>query len=124
MRKLLIVLLNTDPGRPEALATPLYHAAVAAAMDIEVDVVCTGPAGRLLQTGVASALRAKAGAAKRIHDWIREAVAHGARFRACPANLGLLVMTAADLIPECSGFMGAAAMIERTLADDTRVLSY
>jgi predicted peroxiredoxin len=32
-RKLLIVLVNTDPRHPQELGAPFYHAAVAAAMD-------------------------------------------------------------------------------------------
>jgi hypothetical protein len=32
-RRLLIVLMNTDPRNPEELGAPFYHAAVAAAMD-------------------------------------------------------------------------------------------
>ena len=49
---------------------------------------------------------------------------HGTRFWACPANLALFAMTEADLIPECSGLMGAATMLERIMSDDHRVLSY
>ena len=45
--RLLIVLVNTDPRNVEELGAPFYHAAVAAAMDYEVDVVCTASAGRL-----------------------------------------------------------------------------
>ena len=36
-RRLLIVLMNTDPRNVTELGTPFYHAAVAAAMDYEVD---------------------------------------------------------------------------------------
>ena len=48
-RKLLIVLVNTDPRNPEELGAPFYHAAVAAAMDYEVDVVCAATAGKLMR---------------------------------------------------------------------------
>jgi uncharacterized protein len=123
-RKLLIVLVNTDPRNPEELGAPFYHAAVAAAMDYEVDVVCAATAGRLMRRGVAEAIRIKASESKTVHDWIREAHGHGARFWACPANLALFDMTEADLIPECSGLMGAATMLERIMSDDHRVLSY
>jgi hypothetical protein len=33
-------------------------------------------------------------------------------------------MTEADLILECRGLMGAAAMLERIMSDDARVLTY
>jgi predicted peroxiredoxin len=123
-RKLLIVLVNTDPRNPEELGAPFYHAAIAAAMDYDVDVICAGTAGRLMRKGVAEAIRIKAGESKTVYDWIREAHGHGARFWACPANLALFDMTEADLIPECSGLMGAATMLERIMSDDHRVLSY
>ena len=123
-RKLLIVLVNTDPRNPEELGAPFYHAAVAAAMDYEVDVICAATAGKLMRKGVAESIRIKAGQDKTVYDWIREAHGHGARFWACPANLALFDMTEADLIPECKGLMGAATMLERIMSDDARVLTY
>jgi predicted peroxiredoxin len=123
-RKLLIVLVNTDPRNPEELGAPFYHAAVAAAMDYEVDVICAATAGRLMRKGVAEEIRIKVGQDKTVYDWIREAHGHGARFWACPANLALFDMTEADLIPECKGLMGAATMLQNVMSDDTRVLSY
>lgn len=123
-RRLLIVLLNTDPRNPEELGAPFYHAAVAAAMDYQVDVVCTATAGRLMRNGVAEAIHIKPGHPKTVHDWIREAHDQGARFWACPANLDLFDMTEADLIPECSGMMGAAAMIRDLMEGECRVLTY
>ncbi len=61
-RRLLIVLVNTDPRNVEELGAPFYHAAVAAAMDYEVDVVCTATAGKLMRKGVAEGLKVKPGA--------------------------------------------------------------
>ncbi len=122
--KLLIVLVNTDPRNPEELGAPFYHAAVAAAMDYEVDVVCAATAGKLMKRGVAADLLIKQGQSKTVYDWICDAHRNGAKFWACPANLDLFDMTVADLIPECSGLMGAAAMIDRVMSADTRVLSY
>jgi predicted peroxiredoxin len=123
-RKLLIVLVNTDPRNGEELAAPFYHAAVAAAMDYEVDVVLAATAGKLMIKGVAGKLHVKPGHPKTVYDWIKEAKDHGARFWACPANLDLFDATDADLIPECSGMMGTADMIERIMGDEYRVLTY
>jgi predicted peroxiredoxin len=78
--KLLIVLVNTDPRNPEELGAPFYHAAVAAAMDYEVDVICAATAGKLMRKGVAEAIRIKEGQDKTVYDWIREAHQRGARF--------------------------------------------
>jgi uncharacterized protein len=123
-RRLLIVLVNTDPRNVEELGAPFYHAAVAAAMDYDVDVVCTATAGKLMQKGVAEKLIAKPGSDKTVYDWIKEAHDQGARLWACPANLDLFDITEADLIPECKGLMGAAAMIQDIMDGECRVLTY
>ena len=123
-RKLLIVLVNTDPRNPEELGAPFYHAAVAAAMDYEVDVICAATAGKLMRKGIAEAIRIKEGHEKTVYDWIRDAYKNGARFWACPANLELFDKSEADLIPECSGLMGAAAMIQDIMDGDCKVLTF
>lgn len=123
-RRLLIVLVNTDPRNPEELAAPFYHAAIAAAMDYPVDVVCAATAGKLMIKGVAEKIRVKPGDPKTVLDWIREAHEHGARFWACPANLDLFEVSESDLIAECSGLMGAASMIRDIMEEDGRVLTY
>jgi predicted peroxiredoxin len=123
-RRLLIVLMNTDPRNVEELGAPFYHAAVAAAMDYEVDVLCTAAAGKLMHKGVADALRIKQGDPKTVYDWIKEAHEHGARFWACPANLELFDLDESDLIPECRGMMGSAAMIQDIMDGECRVLTY
>jgi uncharacterized protein len=123
-RKLVVVMVNSDPKNPEELGTPLVHAAVAAAMDYEVEVICAGTAGKLLKKGFAQGLTVKPGTDKTVYDFIREAHLHGVRFYACPMNLTLFDMTADDLVPECRGLLGAAALIARIMEDDVRVLSY
>lgn len=123
-RRLLIVLVNTDPRNPEELAAPFYHAAIAAAMDYPVDVVCAATAGKLMIKGIAEKIRAKPSDPKTVLDWIREAHEHGARFWACPANLDLFEVSESDLIAECAGLMGAASMIRDIMEGDCRVLTY
>jgi predicted peroxiredoxin len=123
-RRLLILLVNTDPRNPEELGAPFYYAAVAAAMDHQVDVVCTATSGKLMHKGVAQAIRIKPSEPRTVYDWIKEAYDQGAKFWACPANLELFDKTEADLIPECSGVMGAAAMIQDIMDGDMRVLTF
>jgi predicted peroxiredoxin len=123
-RRLLIVLMNTDPRNVEELGAPFYYAAVAAAMDHEVDVVCTATAGKLMLKGVAEKLYVKPGDPKTVYDWIREAHDQGARFWACPANLELFDKAESDLIPECNGLMGAAAMIQDIMDGECKVLTF
>lgn len=123
-KRLVVVLLNTDPRNPEELAAPFYHAAVAASMDYAVDLVCTATAGKLMVKGVAAALHVKPGDPKTVYDWIKEAHAQGVKLWACPANLDLLGVDRGALIPECEGLMGAAAMIRDIMDEDCRVLTY
>ena len=123
-RRLLIVLMNTDPRNVEELGAPFYYAAVAAAMDHQVDVLCTATAGKLMLKGVADKLLVKPGNPKTVYDWIKEAHDHGAKFWACPANLELFDKSEDDLIPECSGVMGAAAMIQDIMDGECRVLTF
>ncbi len=120
----MIVLVNTDPRNGEELGAPFYHAAVAASMDYEVDVVCAATAGKLMVKGVAETLHVKPGHPMTVLDWIREARSHGARFWACPANLDLFDVSEEDLIAECSGLMGAATMIRDIMDGECRVLTY
>ena len=123
-RTLIVLMVNSDPRNPEELGTPLVHAAAAAALDYEVEVICAGTAGKLLKKGVAEGLTVKPGSQKTVYDFIREARQLGVKFYACPANLALFDMTAADLVPECEGFLGAAALMARIMEDDCRILSY
>ena len=71
--KLIIVMANTDPRNGEELGAPIFQATVAAAMDFEVEVVCTATAGRLLMKGVAERLFVKAGSPKSVLDFIKDA---------------------------------------------------
>jgi predicted peroxiredoxin len=122
--RLLIVLLNTDPRNPEELGAPFYHAAIAAAMDYQVEVVCTAAAGKLMVKGVAENIRIKPDNPKTVYDWIKEAHDHGVKLWACPANLDQTGASEHDLIPECSGMMGAAAMMADIMDGECRVLTY
>jgi predicted peroxiredoxin len=122
--KLLIVLVNTDPRNPEELGSPFFQATAAAAMDFEVEVICTATAGRLMQKGVAEAITVKAGGNKTVYDFIRDAHAAGVKFLACAGNLELFEMKEADLIPECSGLVGSAYLVDKVMSDDYRVLTY
>jgi len=122
--RLLLVLVNTDPRNVEELGAPFYYAAVAAAMDYEVDVLCTATSGKLMLKGVAEKLCVKPGDPKTVYDWIKEAHDQGARFWACPANLELFDKNESDLIPECEGLKGAAAMIQDIMDGECRVLTF
>ncbi|MEE2525746.1 DsrE/DsrF/DrsH-like family protein [Hyphobacterium sp. HN65] len=122
--KLVIVMANTDPRNGEELGAPIFQATVAAAMDYEVDVICTATAGRLMRKGVAENLVVKEGSPKTVYDFIKDAHEAGVTFYSCSPNLDLFDMTEADLIPECSGIVGGAHLIEEIMEEDVKVLTY
>uniref|UniRef100_A0A8J4HC03 Peroxiredoxin n=1 Tax=Acidicaldus sp. TaxID=1872105 RepID=A0A8J4HC03_9PROT len=124
-RKLVIIMVNTDPRNGEELGAPFFQASVAAAMEYEVEVVCTATAGRLMKRGVAENLVVKRGSPKTVYDFIKDAHEAGVKFFCCSPNLDLFDMTEADLIPECAGIVGGAYVIEEIMEnDETRVLTY
>jgi uncharacterized protein len=123
-KKLIIVMANTDPRNGEELGAPLFQATVAAAMEYEVDVICTATSGRLMKKGVAQALHVKEGSPKSVYDFIKDAAEAGVKFYCCSPNLDLFDMTKDDLIPECAGIIGGAALIEQVMEDDVKVLTY
>lgn len=122
--KLVIVMANSDPRNGEELGAPIFQASVAAAMDYEVEVICTATAGRLMKKGEAEALVVKPGSGKSVYDFIRDAHEAGVRFYCCSPNLDLFEMTVDDLIPECEGIVGGAHLIEAVMEDDCKVLTY
>jgi predicted peroxiredoxin len=123
--KMLIIMANTDPRNVEELGAPIFQASVAAAMEYEVEVVCTATAGRLMKKGVAENLFVKEGSPKSVYDFIKDAHEAGVKFYCCSPNLDLFDMSKEDLIPECEGIVGGAYLIEQVMEeDDTRVLTY
>jgi predicted peroxiredoxin len=123
-KKLVIVMANTDPRNGEELGAPLFQATVAAAMEYEVEVICTATSGALMKKGVAEKLVVKPGSPKTVYDFIKDAHDAGVVFKSCSPNLDLFNMTEADLIPECSGIVGGAYLIEEIMESDCRVLTY
>ncbi len=122
--KLVVVMANTDPRNGEELGAPIFQASVAAAMDYEVEVICTATSGRLMKKGVAETLFVKEGSTKSVYEFIKDAHEAGVKFYCCSPNLDLFDMTEADLIPECDGIVGGAHLIEAVMEDDCKVLSY
>ncbi len=123
-KKLLIVMANTDPRNGEELGAPFFQASVAAAMDYEVEVICTATSGSLMRKGVAEKLFVKPGSPKSVYEFIKEAHEAGVTFKCCSPNLDLFDMTRDDLIPECSGIVGGAYLIEEVMESDCKVLTY
>ena len=123
-RKLMIVMVNTDPRDPTQLGAPFFQASVAAAMEFECEVVMTGRAGQLAVKGVAEGIRIKPDSPKTVYDFIKDAHEAGVKFYCCSPNLDLFDMSKDDLIPECAGIVGGAHLIEEVMESDAKVLTY
>ena len=119
-----IICWMANPDHPHLCATPFFHAAAAAAMDVEVEVYFTSAAVLLLKRGVAEGLQSGPQARESVYTFMRQASQHGARFFACSQALCEYGLTLADLIPETSGAAGAAAYVARGLEDDWSTVIY
>ncbi len=122
--KLMIIMANTDPRNGEELGAPIFQATVAAAMEYDVEVICTATSGRLMKKGEAEKMFVKEGSDKSVLDFIKDAHGAGVKFFCCSPNLDLFDMTTDDLIPECEGIVGGAYLIEEIMEEDIKVLTY
>ena len=108
-----MLLWAAEPEAPHRLATPFFHAAAAAAMDVPVEIYFTARSVHLLVPGVAAQLRASDRFDKTVLDAMREAVSHGACLLACTDALHANGIDPQQLIPECSGRGGAVQFMAR-----------
>jgi predicted peroxiredoxin len=121
---LVIVCWAANPDSPRLCGAPFFHAAAAAAMDVEVEVYFTSAAVLLLKRGVAASLHTGPRQSETVYEFMRQAAHHGARFYACSQALCEYGLTLADLIPETSGAAGAATYAARSLDDDWVTVVY
>lgn len=120
--KLLIVMVNTDPGNPAELGSPFFQATVAAAMEYDVEIILTGRAGELAIKGVAEKILAQEDGSKTIYDLIKEAHQAGAKFKVCIPPF--LEHGSEDLIPEIEETVGGAYIISEAMDDGTVTFTY
>lgn len=120
-KKLLIVMLNTDPSNPEELGAPFFQASVAAAMNHEVEVILTARSGELAIAGVADRLFVQEDSPKTVHDYIRDAREAGVRFKVCTSTIDLW---GNKLIPEVEETVGSAYIISQAMDDNTVTFTY
>lgn len=123
-RKLAILLWATDPAQPQLCATPFFHAAAAAAMDVEVEVHFAARSVLLLVPGCAQRLHASEFESTTVYDHMRQAVEHGARFLACSAAIAAEGLDRSELLPELRGRTGATAFVARSLDPEWATLVF
>ncbi|MCR4346692.1 MAG: DsrE family protein [Sulfuricaulis sp.] len=119
--KLMIVMLNTDPKNPAELGAPFFQASVAAAMELDVEIVFSGGAAELAVKGVAEKLYVKQGSPKTVYDFIKDAYEAGVKFKICSPALDLW---GNDLISEIKETVGGAYVIGQAIDDDVVTLTY
>lgn len=124
-RKLIIIMANSDPRNGEELGAPIFQASVAAALEYDVEVVCTATAGKLMKKGVAESLVIGPGSPRTVYDFIKDACEAGVKFYCCSPNIDPYDPRSDELIPECGGIIGSARLIEEIMdGEDVKVLSY
>ncbi len=119
--KLIIVMMNSDPANPSELGAPFFQAAVAAAMEYEVEVLLTGRAGELARKGVAAKLSVREGTRRTVYDYIKEAHEAGVKIKVCTPSLEIW---GDDLIPEIEETVGGAYLISEAMDDSTVTFTY
>ncbi len=122
--KLALLLWASTPDRPELCSMPFVYAAVAAAMDCEVEIHFTGPSVRLLVAGVAANLHSEPKNTRSVYSFMQEATEHGARFLGCSMALREYLGDDDTKIAEFSGTAGAATFIMRNLDSEWRVMVF
>jgi len=113
--RLAILLWAVDPAVPHLCATPFFHAAVAAAMDVEVEIHFSGRSVLLLVQGTAESLYGSSDRSMSIYDHMQQAARSGTRLYACSDALDANAIDRSHLIPELTGIAGAAAFTGRLL---------
>lgn len=121
-RKLAIILSAAPFERADEFVMPFVYAAVAAAMECEVEVHFTGRAVRLLVDGVAAGL--DGGDGRSVYAHLHEAAQHGARLLACSKALKLHVADGEAKIDDFAGVAGAATVVMRSVDPEWRVLCF
>lgn len=119
-----ILLWATDPDRPDTLATPFFHAAAAAALELPVEMYFSARSVHLLLPGVAEALQASRFVARSMAETMRQAHEHGVRFYVCSDALQAQGLQGRTLIPECAGHGGALQFMVRAADRRWRALVF
>jgi len=120
-KKLIIVMVNTDPSSPSELGAPFFQATVAASMGFEVEIVLTGRSGELAKKGIAEKIFTHEGSSRSVYDFMKESHDAGAKFKICTPTLEIW---GEDLIPEIDETVGAAYVISEAMADNTVTFTY
>ncbi len=118
-----LLLWAAAPEQPELLATPFFHAAAAAAMDLPVELYFTARSVLLLKPGVAEGLR-PGSHPKTVLQSMQEAHELGVKFLVCTDALRAHGLADTPLIAECGGRGGAVQFMARAADRRWRTLVF
>jgi uncharacterized protein len=121
---LAIMLWAASPDASHLCATPFFHAAAAAAMDVEVEIHFSSKSVLLLVDGVAEKLFAGVDREVSIYQHMQQAVHFGARLYACSDALAAHGLEHKALISEVGGIAGATAFMGRVLDPEWATLVF
>jgi hypothetical protein len=121
---LAILLWASSREQPQLCATPFFHAAAAAAMDVDVELHFSSRSVLLLVPGVAATLYAGDERDVTIYQHMQQAAKFGARFYACTDAIAAHSIDRSHLVAELTGFAGAAAFIGRALDPEWATLIF
>jgi predicted peroxiredoxin len=120
-KKLLIIMSNADPEKPDSCYAPLFQATIAAALSHEVEVVLTGISVNLAVSDTAEKAEVNLDTHRTVYDIIKEAHQAGVSFKACNTSLR---MAAEELIEEVEERVGAAYVIAEAMDENTVTFTY
>jgi uncharacterized protein len=119
--KLLMVIANVDLTNADQLLPLLSQAAIAAAMEYEVEVVFSGPAVKLAMKTVAQTICTSHKESISVLQLIQEAKSAGVIFKVCnPA----LESSGNDLMTEIDETVGSAYIITEAMDDSVVTFTY
>jgi uncharacterized protein len=119
--KLLMVIANVDLTNADQLLPLLSQAAIAAAMEYEVEVVFSGPAVKLAMKSAAQTICTSHKESISVLQLIQDARSAGVIFKVCnPA----LESSGNDLISEIDEAVGSAYIITEAMDDSVVTFTY
>jgi uncharacterized protein len=120
-KKLLIIMSNADPAKPDSCYAPLFQATIAAALSHEVEVVFTGISVKLAVADNAERSEVNLETHRTVYDIIKEAHQAGVSFKACNTSLK---MAAEEMLDEVEERVGAAYVIGEAMDENTITFTY
>jgi uncharacterized protein len=122
--KVVILLLNLDMEVPDNMGAPFFQAAVAAAMDLEVEIHFAARTIRLLVKGFAEQLYPAENRQKSLYSFMQDAHQAGVKFYACAGAAAEHHLNGDNAIPELDGIRGVAAFLGAAVEEGTVTLTY